>query len=212
MINFFSVCIYNSILFKKTQIFQNSIFEVPSLNLKKKVEIFHFTSLKTIQTKVPEKNKIQIIIQHWIRILQIKFGWIHYFDKLVVNYVTFFLFLSFINYNKNKQIYLLFFIIVVNTGNYPLYVWSIDYLTFDDCQFICSGSDNQTVCVWDIDNNKQIQSFNEHSDDVYCVKFSSYHYHNHRQNVICSSSRDNTIRFWDFKHNKQLQIFNGHLV
>ncbi|ETO06094.1 hypothetical protein RFI_31302, partial [Reticulomyxa filosa] len=33
--------------------------------------------------------------------------------------------------------------------------------------------------------------------------FSSYHYHNHRQNVICSSSNDKTIRFWDFKHNKQ---------
>ncbi|ETO12006.1 G-protein beta WD-40 repeats containing protein, partial [Reticulomyxa filosa] len=41
-------------------------------------------------------------------------------------------------------------------------------------------------------------------------KFSSYHYHNHHQNVICSSSIDKTIRFWDFKHNKRLQIFNGH--
>ncbi|ETO29474.1 hypothetical protein RFI_07646 [Reticulomyxa filosa] len=68
---------------------------------------------------------------------------------------------------------------------------------------------NSTVCVWDVDNNKQIQ-FNGHSNEVYYVKFSSYHYHNHRQNVICSSSRDKTIRFWDFKHNKQLQIFNGH--
>ncbi|ETO15563.1 hypothetical protein RFI_21801, partial [Reticulomyxa filosa] len=43
-----------------------------------------------------------------------------------------------------------------------------------------------------------------------CVKFSPYHYHNHRQHVICSSSYDKTIRFWDFKHNKQLQIFNEH--
>ncbi|ETO22410.1 WD-40 repeat protein [Reticulomyxa filosa] len=46
--------------------------------------------------------------------------------------------------------------------------------------------------------------------EVYCVKFSSYYYHNHRQNVICSSSEDKTIRFWDFKNNKQLQICNGH--
>ncbi|ETO08987.1 hypothetical protein RFI_28400 [Reticulomyxa filosa] len=68
-----------------------------------------------------------------------------------------------------------------------------------------------TVRVWDVDNNKQIQSFNGHSSFVYCVKFSSYHYHNHRQNVICSSSHDNTIRFWDFKCNKQLQIFYGHI-
>ncbi|ETO29855.1 WD-40 repeat protein [Reticulomyxa filosa] len=87
---------------------------------------------------------------------------------------------------------------------------SIDCSTFDGCQFICSGSNDNTVRVWDVDNDKQIQSFNEHSSNVNCVKFSSYHYHNHHQNVTCSSSHDNTIRFWDFKHNKQLQILNGH--
>ncbi|ETO02720.1 viral A-type inclusion protein, partial [Reticulomyxa filosa] len=45
--------------------------------------------------KMPEENKIQIIIQHWIRILHIKFGWINHFDKLVVNYVTFYFILVF---------------------------------------------------------------------------------------------------------------------
>ncbi|ETO02531.1 WD-40 repeat protein, partial [Reticulomyxa filosa] len=89
-------------------------------------------------------------------------------------------------------------------------VLSIDYPTFDDCRFICSGSDDTTVRVWDVDNNKQVQSFNGHSSFVRCAKFSSYHYHNYHQNVICSSSIDKTIRFWDFKNNKQLQIFNGH--
>ncbi|ETO01877.1 hypothetical protein RFI_35562 [Reticulomyxa filosa] len=89
-------------------------------------------------------------------------------------------------------------------------VWSVDYSTFDDCQFICSGSHDNTVRVWDVDNNKQIQSFNGHSSPVYCVKFSSYHYHNNRQHVICSSSSDKTIRIWNFKHNKQLQIFSEH--
>ncbi|ETO36049.1 WD repeat-containing protein, partial [Reticulomyxa filosa] len=88
--------------------------------------------------------------------------------------------------------------------------WSIDYSAFNDCQFICSGSADRTVRVWDVDNNKQIQSFNGHSRALNCVKFSSYHYHNHRQNVICSSSYDKTIHFWDFKNNNQLQIFNGH--
>ncbi|ETO03140.1 peptidase C14, caspase catalytic subunit p20, partial [Reticulomyxa filosa] len=61
-------------------------------------------------------------------------------------------------------------------------VWSIDYSTFDDCQFICSGSNDKTVRVWDVDNDKQVQSFNGHSNQVCCVKFSLYHYHNHRQN------------------------------
>ncbi|ETO02823.1 WD-40 repeat protein, partial [Reticulomyxa filosa] len=39
------------------------------------------------------------------------------------------------------------------------YVYSIDYSAFDDGQFICSGSEDKTVRVWDVDNNKQIQSF-----------------------------------------------------
>ncbi|ETO23473.1 hypothetical protein RFI_13711 [Reticulomyxa filosa] len=48
------------------------------------------------------------------------------------------------------------------------------------------------------------------TSDVFCVKFSPYHYHNHRQNVIYSSSHDKTIRFWDFKHNQRLQILDKH--
>ncbi|ETO16963.1 WD-40 repeat protein, partial [Reticulomyxa filosa] len=89
-------------------------------------------------------------------------------------------------------------------------VWSIDYSIFDNSLLICSGSEDKTVRVWDADNNKQIQSFNWHSNSVLCVKFSPYHYHNRRQNVICSSSADKTIRFWDFKHNRQLQLLDEH--
>ncbi|ETO06178.1 hypothetical protein RFI_31217 [Reticulomyxa filosa] len=100
-------------------------------------------------------------------------------------------------------------------------VWSIDYSTLDDCQFICSGSEDKAVRVWDVDNNKQIQSFNGHSSYVLCVKFSSYHYHNHRVNRIefspfnggrylCSGSGDKTIRLWDVEISKSLHVFNGH--
>ncbi|ETO33890.1 WD-40 repeat protein [Reticulomyxa filosa] len=89
-------------------------------------------------------------------------------------------------------------------------VYSIDYATFDSGQYICSGSQDKTVRVWDIENNKQMQSFNGHSYSVNCVKFSKYYYQNYRFNVICSSSKDNTIRFWDFKRNRQLNLFNEH--
>ncbi|ETO35724.1 WD repeat-containing protein, partial [Reticulomyxa filosa] len=145
-----------------------------------------------------QEEKVQVIIQHWIRILKIKLGWIHEFEKLVINYVSSFV-LFFLNINQNIQMF------IKHSA-----VNSIDYSTFDDCQFICSGSLDETVRVWDVDNNKQIQSFNGHSDYVNCVKFSSYHYHNYHRNVICSSSIDRTIRFWDFKNNRQLQIFNRH--
>ncbi|ETO34313.1 hypothetical protein RFI_02781 [Reticulomyxa filosa] len=89
-------------------------------------------------------------------------------------------------------------------------VHSIDYLACDDGQFICSGSDDKTIRVWDIETNKQTQLINGHSGSVFCVKFSQYHYHSNRHNVICSSSSDSTIRFWDFKDNKQLKLFSEH--
>ncbi|ETO12530.1 WD-40 repeat protein [Reticulomyxa filosa] len=146
------------------------------------------------------EEEIRIIVHHWIRTLNIKLGWIKDFDKLVVNYASIvFMFDTFLSSK------------LINTfTGHTNWVRSIDYSTFDDCQFICSGSDDTTVRVWDVDNNKQIRLFNGHSKPVFCVKFSSYYYHNHHQNIICSSSSDNTIRFWDFKYNKQLQIFNGH--
>ncbi|ETO07265.1 hypothetical protein RFI_30127, partial [Reticulomyxa filosa] len=82
------------------------------------------------------------------------------------------------------------------------WIYSIDYLTSGNNQFICSGLDDKTVRVWDIENNKRIKLFNGHSDAMCCVTFSSYHYNiNHCQNVICSSSWDITIRFWDIKDN-----------
>ncbi|ETO05115.1 WD-repeat protein, partial [Reticulomyxa filosa] len=137
-----------------------------------------------------KEERTKVIIQHWIRILQIKFGWINEFDKLVVNYVlTVFMFETFRSSYK-----------LINTfTGHTNTVCSIDYSKFGDCQFICSGSDDKTVRVWDVDNNKQIQSFNGHSSYVNCVKFSSYHYHNHRQNVICSSSWDKIHSFLGFQ-------------
>ncbi|ETN99375.1 hypothetical protein RFI_38106, partial [Reticulomyxa filosa] len=140
---------------------------------------------------------------HWIRILHIKFGWVNDLDKLIANYVTATTFFMFDTFRSSSKL--------INTFNaHEDIVWSIDYSTFGDCQFLCSGSYDTTVSVWDIDNNKKIQSFDGDAGDVSCVKFSSYHYHNNRQNVVCFSSFDGIIHFWDFKHNKQLQIFDEH--
>ncbi|ETO15651.1 WD repeat-containing protein [Reticulomyxa filosa] len=159
------------------------------------------------------EEKIKIITKYWIRILEIKLGWIQDFDRLVVDYVIFFdyylchyliqaseffLLDAFRSSSKLLQIFY----------GHTKWVNSIDYSAFNDGQFICSGSEDETLRVWDVENNEQIQSFNGHFNNVDCVKFSPYHYYNNRCNVICSSSHD--IHFWDFKHNKQLGIFNGH--
>ncbi|ETO34628.1 WD-repeat protein [Reticulomyxa filosa] len=92
------------------------------------------------------------------------------------------------------------------------HVLGIDYSIFNGNNLLCSGSSDQTVRVWNVDNNKQIQLFDGHSGNVFCVKFSQYHYHYYRQNVICSSSFDHTIRFWDFKNNQQVQMLNKRKI
>ncbi|ETO33918.1 WD-repeat protein, partial [Reticulomyxa filosa] len=143
-----------------------------------------------------EKGEIKVILNYWIRISDIKLGWISDFDRLVANYVMFFLFLI----SWANQIL---------TGHSSR-VCSIDYATFDDGYLLFSGSVDKTVRVWNPKTNKQIQLFNGHSDFVNCVKFSPYHYYNSRLNVVCSSSNDRTIRFWNVKHKKELQICNGH--
>ncbi|ETO15935.1 WD-40 repeat protein [Reticulomyxa filosa] len=110
-------------------------------------------------------------------------------------------------------------------------VYSIDYSTFYDGQFICSGSGDNTVRVWDIEDNSQIQSFNGHSKYVYCtirfwdfkdnkqlkllneytdwvggIEFSPFY----SGRYLCSGSGDKTIHLWDVETFKSLHVFNGH--
>ncbi|ETO01160.1 serine/threonine protein kinase, partial [Reticulomyxa filosa] len=87
-------------------------------------------------------------------------------------------------------------------------VRSIDYSTLNGDKLLCSGSNDKTVRVWDVDTNQQIQSFKGHLSYIMCVKFSPYHHYNNRRSVVCSASFDKTIRFWDIKHNRQLRVFN----
>ncbi|ETO05363.1 WD repeat-containing protein, partial [Reticulomyxa filosa] len=147
------------------------------------------------------EEDIQMIIQYWIRIFHIKFGWINDLNVLVINYSkNIFMLDTFRSMSKLLKIF----------SGHTCCVCGIDYFTIDDRQFLCSGSYDCTVCVWDVETNKQIHLFHEHLDRVNCVKFSPYHYLKHHCNVICSSSDDGTIRFWDIKHNRQLQLLNGY--
>ncbi|ETO21183.1 ribosome assembly protein 4 (RSA4) [Reticulomyxa filosa] len=88
-------------------------------------------------------------------------------------------------------------------------VESIDYSIFDEGRFLCSGSSDKTVRIWDTNTAKQLKIFDGHSASVYCVKFSPYHYHNYHQKVIGFASGDKTICLWDFETTK-VQALNGH--
>ncbi|ETO33638.1 WD-repeat protein [Reticulomyxa filosa] len=163
------------------------------------------------------EEEVQAIAQHWIRMSDIKVGWIRDFNKLVVKYV---MFLGFFPFN-NKYIFIATPFLMFDTFHssskllksftgHTYYVYSIDYSTLDGRNLLCSGSYDKRVCVWDVDAVKKIGSFNGHLDWVSCVKFSPYHYYNACRSVVCSSSNDKTIRFWDIKDNQPFQIFNEH--
>ncbi|ETO33636.1 WD-40 repeat protein [Reticulomyxa filosa] len=150
--------------------------------------------------------------------LKIRFGWIQEFDKYVFNYVMFHLFLFHLVIVKHLFANNFFMLDTFRLSSQLLkiftehidYVYSIDFSTFDDGQFICSGSFDNTVRVLDAETNKQIRSLNTHPDWAYCVKFSPYHYRTNHRNVVCSSSNDKTIRFWDIKDDQPFQTFKEH--
>ncbi|ETO36565.1 WD-40 repeat protein, partial [Reticulomyxa filosa] len=77
---------------------------------------------------------------------------------------------------------------------------------------VLSGSDDESVRLWDIRFDQQIQVFNGHTNTVNAVEYSPFVIKNGigNSNVICSGSRDNTIRFRDIRSNKnQLYMIKG---
>ncbi|ETO05679.1 hypothetical protein RFI_31718, partial [Reticulomyxa filosa] len=71
---------------------------------------------------------------------------------------------------------------------------------------ICSGSNDNTIRIWDIETTKQLNVFKGHEDRINSVKYGS----NELLNTILSGSSDKSIRLWDIRSGKQIQEFNGH--
>ncbi|ETO29365.1 WD repeat-containing protein [Reticulomyxa filosa] len=162
--------------------------------------------MASLDNEKQKKEEIETIIRHWVRELKIKLGWINDFDRLVVKYVMFFFAASFFMFDTFRLSSKSLKIFTGHTNS----VNSIDYSTFDGSQFICSGSYDRTVRVWNVETAKETNILTGHLFSVYCVKFSPYHYYNYSRNVICASSDDKSIRFWDIKDHRPFRRFNGH--
>jgi tricorn protease-like protein len=82
---------------------------------------------------------------------------------------------------------------------------NVNSVTFSpDGKLIVSGSDDDTVRLWDIAGNPVGQPFQGHEHDVTSVAFSP------DGKLIVSGSDDNTVRLWDIEGNPVGQPFQGH--
>ncbi|ETO00082.1 protein kinase, partial [Reticulomyxa filosa] len=102
-------------------------------------------------------------------------------------------------------------------------VYGIKFSPFNGCRYLCSGSGDNTIRLWNVETPKSLHIFNGHKRTVWCIDISPLQSNNNNDNkmnnigviggngyTICSGSWDNTIRTWDIETTKQLNIFKGH--
>ena len=75
-----------------------------------------------------------------------------------------------------------------------------------DGKYIVSGSDDETIKLWDIQSGKELQSFEGHKNSVRSVAITPDGKH------IVSGSFDGTIKLWDIQSGKELQSFEGYAI
>nr|MBD2222450.1 CHAT domain-containing protein [Calothrix sp. FACHB-1219] len=71
-----------------------------------------------------------------------------------------------------------------------------------DCQTIATGSEDNSVILWDLNGN-QLQTFKGHEGDITSLAFSP------DGNILVSASKDNNIILWNLG-GKLLQTWTGH--
>lgn len=73
-----------------------------------------------------------------------------------------------------------------------------------DGKTLASGSNDNTVKLWDVATRKNTATFNGHSDQVYSVAF------NNDASILASGSKDKTIILWDVATEEPIHLLTGH--
>ncbi|ETO22761.1 mycorrhiza-induced NACHT/WD40-repeat domain protein, NWD [Reticulomyxa filosa] len=147
--------------------------------------------------KLKRQIEIEHIIEHWLRLLSIKKGWIDDFTVII-------------RYFKPLKIF----------QGHSDFVDSVQFSP--DCSKIVSSSKDKTIRIWNIKSGKEIRILEGHFDDVNNVKFSTKENSKDIQIMlqvlnfspcgrnIVSGSWDGTIRFWDVNSGQEIKILEGH--
>jgi len=73
-----------------------------------------------------------------------------------------------------------------------------------DSKYLCSGSDDKTIKVWNVATGECVKTLTGHTNYVFCVNY------NPQSNLIVSGSFDESVRIWDVKTGKCLKTIPAH--
>ncbi|ARV61578.1 serine/threonine protein kinase [Nostocales cyanobacterium HT-58-2] len=71
-------------------------------------------------------------------------------------------------------------------------------------KLLASGSDDDTIKLWDLANKQEIRALKEHSGWVWAVAFSP------DGKTLASASADKTIKLWNVQTGKEIRTLEGH--
>jgi WD40 repeat protein len=73
-----------------------------------------------------------------------------------------------------------------------------------DGRLACSGSDDRTVRVWDLETGELLRTLEGHAWKVNAVAMSA------DGRLVCSASEDRTVKLWDLETGELLRTLQGH--